>query len=135
MKDWRQAIPAGADVIIAPKVDEYTFIHYAYEALELDQQGSTVSGRATLKAMSKTLAEFKQGHCTEPASTPLPSGEVASGVAKQAEWPKHYANGFALSQLDDWLHRGEHDIVRDMSLYVYSIWVYRVEMTPFASDG
>jgi hypothetical protein len=128
LKGWRQEMRGGAEVIIGPQGDEYTSMQYAYEALQLEQQGTTGSGRATLKAMSKILAEFKEGPCTEPASTPLPSGEVASGVAKEAEWPKHYAKGFALSQLDDWLHRGKHDIVRHMSLYIYSIWVSRVEL-------
>ena len=32
-----------------------------------------------------------------------------------------------MSQLDDWLHRGDDPIVRDMNLYVYSMWVYRAE--------
>ncbi len=31
------------------------------------------------------------------------------------------------NQLDDWLHRGSHKILEPMSLYVYSMWVYRVE--------
>ena len=29
--------------------------------------------------------------------------------------------------LDDWLHRGDHPIVKDMSWYAYAMWVYRVE--------
>ena len=31
------------------------------------------------------------------------------------------------SSLEDWLWRGDHPLVRDMSLTVYSMWVYRVE--------
>ena len=38
-----------------------------------------------------------------------------------------YAKAYTYSQLDDYLHRGEDPIVRDMSLYIYSMWVYRVE--------
>ena len=34
----------------------------------------------------------------------------------------------ASSQLDDWHHRGDHPIVRHMSLYTYSMWIYRAEM-------
>jgi hypothetical protein len=39
-----------------------------------------------------------------------------------------------LSQLDDWLHRGDSPIVSEMSLYVYSLWVYRVEL-PYWKAG
>ena len=40
---------------------------------------------------------------------------------------------YTYSQLDDYLHRGAHPIVRDMSLYVYSMWVYRVEHRMWAN--
>ena len=123
-------------MFIGPQGDEYTSIQYAYEALQLEQNGSgnRVARGPALIAMSRILAEFKEGHSPEPTLTSLPSDEVANGVAKAAEWPKHYNKSFALSQLDDWLHRGEDDIVRYMSLNVYSIWVYRVDLTPFASN-
>ena len=38
-------------------------------------------------------------------------------------------------QLDDYLHRGNHKLVEDMSLYIYSMWVYRSESKPFAEDA
>ena len=31
------------------------------------------------------------------------------------------------STLEDWLHRGDHPILAPMSLYVYAMWVFRVE--------
>ena len=31
------------------------------------------------------------------------------------------------STLEDWLHRGDHPVVVNMSLFVYAMWVYRVE--------
>ena len=46
----------------------------------------------------------------------------------------HAPRGAVLSQHDDWMHRGDDPIVRDMSAYVYSIWVYRVELRPSKSD-
>ena len=58
----------------------------------------------------------------ELAAAPEPAEE-----APPAPGPARAARGFALSQLDDWLHRGDDAIVRDMNLYVYSMWVYRVE--------
>ena len=42
---------------------------------------------------------------------------------------KQPLRGAVLSQHDDWMHRGEHPILRDMSL-----WVYRVEMRPSAAE-
>ena len=33
------------------------------------------------------------------------------------------------------MHRNEHPILHNMSLYVYSIWVYRVELRPFAAEN
>ena len=47
---------------------------------------------------------------------------------------KQPLRGAVLSQHDDWMHRGEHPILRDMNLYVYSIWVYRVELRPSAAE-
>ena len=31
------------------------------------------------------------------------------------------------SQYDDWLHRGDNPVLSELSLYLYSMWVYRVE--------
>ena len=41
------------------------------------------------------------------------------------------ASGLAVSQLNDYLHRGAHPLARDMRLYIYSMWVYRSENAPF----
>ncbi|CAK0888453.1 unnamed protein product, partial [Prorocentrum cordatum] len=40
--------------------------------------------------------------------------------------------GSVLSQRDDWMDHGDHPTVQDMSLYVYSIWVHRVELPSYA---
>ena len=34
------------------------------------------------------------------------------------------------SPLEDWLWRGKHPVVKDMSWYVYSMWVFRIEKPP-----
>ena len=33
--------------------------------------------------------------------------------------------------VDDWLHRGDHQVLKDMPLYVYAMWVYSAEKPPF----
>ena len=78
--------------------------------------------------MSRLLADFKEGHSLEPTEAPVDSVLAAASRGGQA-------TGFALSQLDDYLHRGAHPLVKDMSLYLYSMWVYRAERSPFAQDA
>ena len=34
------------------------------------------------------------------------------------------------SALEDWLWRGDRQILKDMHWYIYAMWVYRVETTP-----
>ena len=29
--------------------------------------------------------------------------------------------------VDDWLHRGDHPVLKDMPLYIYAMWVYSDE--------
>ena len=54
-------------------------------------------------------------------------GTDLAGDDPGAAAAKNKSKAFFLSQLDDWLHRGDDPIVRYMNLYVYSMWVYRVE--------
>eukprot|EP00973_Karenia_brevis_P018132 2489803-Karenia_brevis.AAC.1 len=61
-----------------------------------------------LRAMSKLLRAYKEGHSLEE-DPPAPAG-VASMASKSGK-----AAGYALSQLDGYLHRGNHPIVKDMS--------------------
>ena len=67
----------------------------------------------------EALDKMKEGEAEEK---PEDAGPTVEGLA-QGKF-----KGAVLSQHDDWMHRGDHPIVRDMSLYVYSIWVYRVEL-------
>lgn len=71
-------------------------------------------------ALLKALAAIQEGGYEEPAAP------TTADLAARA------TRGTVLSQHDDWMHRGDHPIVRDMSLYVYSLWVYRVELSPYS---
>ena len=64
--------------------------------------------------MRRLLAELKEGHSLEATESPL------NRVAEAASRGKH-ATGYALSQLDDYLRRGHHPLVKDMSLSIYSM--------------
>ena len=65
---------------------------------------------------------------------PSPAGSSVLAAAADAQ-KVHSYKAIALSQLDDWLHRGDSPIVREMSLYVYSLWVYRVELPSFIATA
>jgi hypothetical protein len=94
LKGWWQETRGGAAVIISPQGDEYTSMHYAYEALQLEQQGSHGHGRScALKAMSRTLAEFdKEGtRASWPARTTTHApqeinAEAADVASKPTQW-------------------------------------------------
>ena len=113
MDGWSRSERDGADVYVGPEGDEYDAIAYAYEAFK-----SAKSGGAHLSAVTKALQSFKEGSAVE---------EDAAGPADLVAKTKG-AHSVTLSQHDDWMHRGTHPIVRDMCLYVHSIWVYRVEL-------
>ena len=59
------------------------------------------------------------GSKLEPTDGPLGSDGL-SGASRG-----NNTTGYALSQPDDYLHSGDHSLVKDMNLYVYSTWVYR----------
>ena len=71
---------------------------------ELIAQGGIGDDPAqTLGLMRNALKELKEGECGEPDDQP-------SEQNKSSYVPK------TSSQLDDWLHRGNHPIVKHMSL-------------------
>ena len=79
--------------------------------------------------MSRLLRELHEGGQED-------DGERGSADAHEdppkANAPK--ATYAVYSQLQDWLCRGTHPLLRHMSLYVYSMWVYRVERNQFSKD-
>ena len=115
-------------VYVSPDGHEFDSLSLAYESIQENsgKLGSTHQRSAALRAMTNLLHEYKEGHSLEPKET-APTG-VEAVAAKAAN-----AVGYALSQLDDWLHRGDNPIVKDMSLYIYSMWVYRSERNPYSA--
>ena len=124
----KQVTSEGVEVIVyvSPEGEEFDSLTYASEALKQTKAGASRSD--ALKAMSKLLIDFKEGHCLETQSV------EKSGVEGMASKGKD-AFSYSLSQLDDYLHRGDHDIVRNMNLYIYSMWVYRAERNPYAASA
>ena len=126
-KGWTQRTQSGPNgdstVFVSPDGVEYDSLSYAQESLR-SLPGNAGQQSEALRSMTKLLRNFKEGHSLEPE--PLAPTGVEDLAAKASK-----AVGYALSQLDDWLFRGDNPIVRDMSLYVYSLWVYRAERNPY----
>ena len=104
----------GRAAYVSPEGQRFPDILTAYE-----HDVATKAARDTPdnRQVVSFLAKFMRDMCTE-------SGEA----------PKT-GDGFRIvrstSTLDDWLHRGDHPVLRHMSLQVYAMWVYRCE----TSDG
>ncbi|CAK0862279.1 unnamed protein product, partial [Prorocentrum cordatum] len=114
MPGWREVQREGETVYVSPDGEEFDTIEYAHQAFQI----ANASG-SSLRDVTKALNKLREGEAEEVPEAPGPTVEgLAQGKFR----------GAVLSQHDDWMHRGDHPIVRDMSLYVYSIWVYRVEL-------
>jgi hypothetical protein len=171
LQGWRATQRDGEAVYISPDGAEFTTLQFASEAQRTEREGAVGSSGATLRALTKVLHDFKEGHyedsdhepapadaaqdnsggqqghapkrrrlrCKQPAASadpPEPAIAPAAEAAAAAEVEKVPASRtMTLSQLDDWLHRGDHPIVKDMNLYVYSLWVYRVELPSWRVGG
>jgi hypothetical protein len=117
LKCCRQEFRGRALVVVGSHGDEHSSWQYAYEALQLEQQGSTGIARGMPTARPKIPAT---------STSSLLDGVLDSGVDKEGEWLTPEC--FALNQYSDWYNRGDHCIVKHMSLYVYSMWVSRVDL-------
>ena len=114
MPGWTEVERDGETVYVSPDGEEFNAIEYAHRAFQI----ANASG-GSLRDVTKALKKMQEGEAEEVPET---QGPTVDGLA-QGKF-----RGAVLSQHDDWMHRGDHPIVRDMSLYVYSIWVYRVEL-------
>jgi hypothetical protein len=122
---WRAEERNGTTFYLGPRGEVCDTIQYAAETFKRECEGEGQSQRATLRVLNKIVQDLKEGEREEQAPAPVSAGAPA---AEEKAGTAHY---FTLSQLDDWLHRGTHAIVRNMNLYTYSMWVFRVELTPF----
>ena len=123
----RQGETGDYYVYISPEGEAFDSLEYAYDAIK-QASVNTHEKTQAIRAMSRLLADFKEGHSIEPNEEPVESVLAAATSGSKAI-------GYALSQLDDYLNRGLDPLVKDMSLYIYSMWVYRAERSPFAQDA
>ena len=119
---WRTETRNNNTVYVGPGNQVCDTIQYAVETFTAERKTSGSSQRTALAVLNKLVQHLKEGEREEHAAD---SASPATSAAEQAG-KAHY---FTLSQLDDWLHRGPHVLVANMSLYTYSMWVYRVELS------
>ena len=103
VEGWRTEQRGDRTVYVGPHGEVTDWIGHAYEMSRLEQDSRVQKG-GTLAFVGSLLTQLKPGSCTERA-----------------------LRG-SFRQLDDWHHRGKHPLLRGMSLYEYSTWVYRQEL-------
>ena len=116
---WREFERDGIKVYESPDGFEYDSLDLLEEQLKQGSEGGHCATAGNAAAvLRRVCTDLQEGAIEDDAPTEDAPG---SAGARARRGP------VALSQLDDWLHRGDNPIVRDMNLYVYSMWVYRVE--------
>ena len=131
LEGWHSEIRKDDDigdytVYINPQGETFDSLQYAYEA-STKASWSNAQKNVALNALCKLHKEYQQGYKPEIQEAPLDTVTLAAMHGGKS-------TGFSsLSQLDDYLHRGTHPLLKHMSLYIYSMWVYRAEKSPFTT--
>jgi len=123
---WRSEVQDGQVTYVDPDGTSYSdreLLPLALAGFEQEKSGGRRG--AVLSALMRSLEQLREGASEEPQQHQEDAGDAASADAAKVRY-------YAFDQLDDWHHRGSHPILLHMSLYEYSVWVYRVESSPFA---
>ena len=129
LQGWREGTRGDTLVYEGPDGQELSAEDFAQEAIRVARDQPNTGRIAGTAALRRLGNQIQEGCAEDPEIVEEAGGSDARGRRGPA------AKAVALSQLDDWLHRGEDPIVRDMCLYVYSIWVYRVEVRPYSKPA
>ena len=130
LQGWHKEVRDAVDVYIGPEGQELNAVAYAQLVVEeTAQEDPEVQVPAKAKKLLQPLEYFrkKMQDMKEGDHEELLEDATTSRTGK--------ATYHTMSQLDDWLHRGDHEVLRPMSLYVYSMWVYRAELSHRAAGG
>ena len=108
---WRQETSEDGSVMyLSPDGVQFKELVHAYEHDVALKAPAVTSGRESKQVIS-FLEKFLQDSGAEREERKKGGDRVV----------------VTTSSLEDWLFRGEHPLLAPMSLYVYSMWVYRVE--------
>ena len=133
---WSQEERDGRRVFTAPDGREVDAARYLQAVAKHKTSDPDAKQRATLEAFANLLHEG-----TKDKVRPLEGSTPAAEDTKSSEDPGAAAGKppkatyCSTSQHDDWLHRGDHPLLRHMNFYLYSMWVYRAEKRIKAKKG
>ena len=126
---WKVESRSGKTIYVSPDGQDYDSVAFIEEARRLQATHGRTANRSALAALNQLRCELHEGGQEDDSER---------GSADTHEGPPHAhaakAKYAVYSQLQDWLCRGTHPLLRHMSLYVYSMWVYRVERNRFRKD-
>ena len=123
---WRRDVQDGEVLYMDPDGTSYNereILPLALAAFEQEKSGGRRG--AALQALMRSLERLREGASEEPRQHPEDGVDATGADAAKVRY-------YSFDQLDDWHHRGTHPILLHMSLYEYSVWVYRVESSPYA---
>ena len=116
---WSVVHRDGKAIYVSSTGEECDAVGFAEKAMSMPDPTSCSGKAAALRALSGLLRDLQEGG-HEESEQPEETNPASRDTAR--------ARYSVYSQLQDYLFRGSHPLVRDMSLYVYSMWVYRVEV-------
>ena len=121
LKGWKRVRQEGNDIYIAPDGSTHLSLYdaYVYEQAQRrlhDQDAAGAVGQ-------QTAVGFLQKFLNDWADESLDM-EVAGTRLK-----------ITTSTLEDYLYRGNHPLLAPMSLFVYAMWVFRIERPPPSTGG
>ena len=112
---WREGTRDGKAVYEGPDGQEYDAVTFLEEATRQARSNGNRAAVGSAATVLRHLCTELQDGCAEDDAAET---EVLDAQAPGPTAGARQVRGIALSQLDDWLHRGNDPIVRHMNLYV-----------------
>ena len=113
----RVCLDGGAELYRHPDGTEFGDLQSAYDYdVAVKSQNSSGSYKDERKVALTALQRF------------LNEAEAETTEDKDSEGARRTRT---TTPVDDWLHRGDHPVLKDMPLYIYAMWVYSAEKPPF----
>ena len=117
----RVRLDGGAELYRHPDGTEFGDLQSAYDYdVAVKSQNSSGSYKDERKVALTALQRF------------LNEAEAETTEDKDSEGARRTRT---TTPVDDWLHRGNHPVLKDMPLYIYAMWVYSAEKPPFQGRG
>ena len=123
LQGWRWIDVDGEKLLESPQGQR---CETTVEALDLEMSTQKDGSSKTQLAM---IQQILNECCSEKVELNANDG-CAGADGDDIEGSKTSRQTVTTGPLDDWLWCGDHPILKDMHWYLYSMWVYRVEVLP-----